>query len=235
MIRKLHLLALAFSLGSANLTAAPKALPSETKIWQAFGKKDWATVETLVNQVIAGWGESARKTNASLTSLPSAKEARKYGKLNRVAIGLYLKGEALLKKGDKRGALEAYINLSEKFEYENSHFGSLHDLAHPGVRPCVYMSLHPCAHVSTLLSSRATSHYGSSASVDLICVHALLRIGTKQCFSPTVPAGVLLTHQFCKGFSGSKVTWPASTHALAQLPQRRWWRRRWRQQGAGAS
>jgi hypothetical protein len=87
------------------------------KAWNAMGKKDLDSVEKLANHANRVWGELARKTNKQLTKLPSGKDANKYSTLNELATITYLKGEALLKKGDRDGALAAYYMLIADFNY----------------------------------------------------------------------------------------------------------------------
>ena len=62
-------------------------------------------------------GENARKRNNGLSKLPSTKEAKGYATLNELATIVWLKGEALLKKGDREGALAAYYTVLADFNY----------------------------------------------------------------------------------------------------------------------
>jgi len=87
------------------------------KAWEALAKNDFNTVERLANESVRKWGEQARKRNNELFRLPSAKEAKKYNTLNELATIVWLKGEALLKKGDRDGALAAYYTVIADFNF----------------------------------------------------------------------------------------------------------------------
>jgi len=80
------------------------------KAWSALGKNNFDEVERLANEAVRRWGENARKRNNGLSKLPSTKEAKGYATLNELATIVWLKGEALLKKGDREGALAAYYS-----------------------------------------------------------------------------------------------------------------------------
>ena len=87
------------------------------KAWDALAKNDFNTVERLANESVRKWGEQARKRNNELFRLPSAKEAKKYNTLNELATIVWLKGEALLKKGDRDGALATYYTVIADYEF----------------------------------------------------------------------------------------------------------------------
>ena len=87
------------------------------KAWDFIAKKNYDKVERLANDSVRRWGEYAREENKRFNRLPSAKEAKKYNTLNEIATIVWLKGEALLKKGDREGALAAYLTLIEDYNY----------------------------------------------------------------------------------------------------------------------
>lgn len=96
---------------------AEEAWQVTRKAWEAFTKNDFNTVERLANESVRRWGEQARVRNNQLFRLPSAKEAKKYNTLNEVATIVWLKGEALFKKGDRDGALAAYYTVVADYNY----------------------------------------------------------------------------------------------------------------------
>ena len=96
---------------------AEEAWQVTRKAWEALGINDFNTVERLANESVRRWGEQARVRNNQLFRLPSAKEAKKYNTLNEVATIVWLKGEALFKKGDRDGALAAYYTVVADYNY----------------------------------------------------------------------------------------------------------------------
>ena len=101
----------------ASSLFADEAWEITGKAWEALGKNEFNAVESLANESIRRWGEQARKRNSELFRLPSAKEAKKYNTLNEVATIVWLKGEALFKKGDREGALAAYYTVIADYEF----------------------------------------------------------------------------------------------------------------------
>lgn len=87
------------------------------KAWDAFAKKNYDEVERLANDSVRRWGHQARQMNNGLNRLPSSKEAKQYNKLNELATIVWLKGEALYKKGDRGGALAAYYQVLADYNY----------------------------------------------------------------------------------------------------------------------
>ena len=105
------------SIWFATSLFADEAWQVTGKAWEALAKNDFNTVERLANESVRKWGEQARKRNNELLRLPSAKEAKKYNTLNEIATIVWLKGEALLKKGDRDGALAAYYTIIADYEF----------------------------------------------------------------------------------------------------------------------
>ena len=101
----------------ASSLFADEAWEITGKAWEALGKNEFNAVELLANESIRRWGEQARKRNSELFRLPSAKEAKKYNTLNEVATIVWLKGQALFKKGDREGALAAYYTVIADYEF----------------------------------------------------------------------------------------------------------------------
>jgi len=108
-------------LGSATFFAGPafsdEAWQVTRKAWDAIGKKNFDEVERLANESVSRWGEQGRKRNNGLSKLPSAKEAKQYRTLNELATIVWLKGEALLKKGDRDGALAAFYTVLADYNF----------------------------------------------------------------------------------------------------------------------
>ena len=105
-----------------GMLSVQSAFPQEAwqltgKAWSALGKNNFDEVERLANEAVRRWGENARKRNNGLSKLPSTKEAKGYATLNELATIVWLKGEALLKKGDREGALAAYYTVLADFHY----------------------------------------------------------------------------------------------------------------------
>ena len=105
-----------------GMLSVQSAFPQEAwqltgKAWSALGNNNFDEVERLANEAVRRWGENARKRNNGLSKLPSTKEAKGYATLNELATIVWLKGEALLKKGDREGALAAYYTVLADFNY----------------------------------------------------------------------------------------------------------------------
>ena len=102
---------------SFSKTTAEEAYQLTGQAWDAMGQKNWDEVERLANRAVQRWGENARKINNGLTGIPNTAEAKKLNTLNEIATIVYLKGEALKKKGDRDGALAAYYTLLADYNY----------------------------------------------------------------------------------------------------------------------
>jgi hypothetical protein len=110
----LQFIFLFFFLTSAT---AEEAWQVTSRAWDALAAEDWNTVESLANRASRTWGEQAKKTNDSLSKLPSSEEAKGFANLNELATVTFLKGEALRKKGDTDGALAAYYTLLADYTF----------------------------------------------------------------------------------------------------------------------
>ena len=102
---------------SAQLSMAEEAYEVTAKAWAAMGEKKWDEVVKLADQSYEIWGEQAKAKNDSLKDYPGDDDVKSFANLNEVGTILWIKGEALRKKGDKKGALEAYQLLLKDFKY----------------------------------------------------------------------------------------------------------------------
>lgn len=96
---------------SATLTA---------KAWNALNGGFLDDALQFVNKCIELHAAEALKMQASLTSAPSfatPEAAGGYWALNDVGTCLFIKGQVLLKKGDKAGAKEAFTRLRDQFAF----------------------------------------------------------------------------------------------------------------------
>ncbi len=98
-------------------TFAEEAWQVTGKAWKSFAAKDWDAVVEHANRASRVWGAGAKKMNGSLAAYPSAHETKGYAILNEVATLLWMKGEALRMKGDKKGALAAYHALLADYKF----------------------------------------------------------------------------------------------------------------------
>ena len=97
--------------------AAEEAWRVTEKAWDAFADEDWDAVETLASRAARTWGAKAKEINKTLIAFPSADKAKNFANLNDLATITFLKGEALLKKGDTDGALAAYYTLLADYSF----------------------------------------------------------------------------------------------------------------------
>ena len=97
--------------------AAEEAWQVTEKAWDAFADEDWDAVETLASRAARTWGAKAKEINKTLIAFPSADKAKNFANLNDLATITFLKGEALLKKGDTDGALAAYYTLLADYSF----------------------------------------------------------------------------------------------------------------------
>ena len=97
--------------------AAEEAWEVTGKAWDALAAEDWDAVERLANRAARAWGANAKEVNDGLIKFPSADEAKGFANLNGLATVMFLKGEALRKKGDTDGALAAYYTLLADYNF----------------------------------------------------------------------------------------------------------------------
>ena len=114
-IRRLLLAGVVFSASWG--IAEEEAWQLTGKAWEAIEKKDYDAVVRHAIEAERRWGETARQLNKGLTSYPKGDEAKRYANLNELATITMLKGDALMKKGNKEGALAAYWKLIADYKY----------------------------------------------------------------------------------------------------------------------
>ena len=109
--------------------ASANALPdfgdhrSETlvaKAWDAYGSKNFDDALAYVGKTVELYEGEAKQMQASLKELPrreSKEDTFKRWALNDVGTSLFIKGETLLKQGDKKAAREAFDKLVKEFPF----------------------------------------------------------------------------------------------------------------------
>jgi len=91
-----------------------------SKAWAALGNQNLDEAVALADTCVKLYGAEALKMQASLTQYPPNKPQEattKYWALNDVSTILFIKGEALLKKGDSAGAKKAYKRCANDFKF----------------------------------------------------------------------------------------------------------------------
>ena len=89
-----------------------------TKAWKALGEGDTALVKAYTHKCIDSFEKQAIDMQKGITGPVSTDDKEAVFKnwaLNDVGTCYFILGSALEKSGDKKGALEAYKTLSEKF------------------------------------------------------------------------------------------------------------------------
>lgn len=122
-VAALAALALNFAV-SRPAPAAPDFddLKSETltaRAWKALGSQNLDDALACTAKCIELYAAEAKKMQEALKELPAdepKEETLKRWALNDVGTCLFLRGEVLLKKGDKKGAREAYGRLVSDFK-----------------------------------------------------------------------------------------------------------------------
>ena len=91
-----------------------------SKAWKAYGSQNYDDALACVAKCVELYEAEAKKMQAALKELP-ANEAKedtfKRWALNDVGTCLFIKGEILLKKGDKKAAKEVYGKLANEFKF----------------------------------------------------------------------------------------------------------------------
>ena len=91
-----------------------------TKAWQALETQNWDGALAYTGKCIEKYEGEAKKMQDALQELPAPEpkeETSKRWALNDVGTCYLIKGEALLKKGDKSGAKEAYTAVAKNFKF----------------------------------------------------------------------------------------------------------------------
>ena len=87
------------------------------KAWEAFTKQDWDGAIAQADRAINIWFKQAKEMNDKLTEYPPKETAATFWAVNDIGTCYFIKGEALVKKGDKKGAIEAYAKLCKELKY----------------------------------------------------------------------------------------------------------------------
>ena len=108
-----------FSMVSAQDFGDHSSSTLTSKAWEALNAGDHAMVKAYTDKCIEMYLTKAKEMQAGLTALPtgSQEEVSKYWALNDVGTCLFIKGQALQKKGDKAGAKKAFKTLVDDLKY----------------------------------------------------------------------------------------------------------------------
>jgi hypothetical protein len=91
-----------------------------SKAWKAHGSGNAEDALAYVGKCVELYAAEAKKMQEALKELPAnepKEETFKRWALNDVGTCLFIKGEVLLKKGDKPGAKEAFGKLVAEFKF----------------------------------------------------------------------------------------------------------------------
>ncbi len=116
---------------SADAPAAPPAAPAApsydfgdstsatltTKAWGALNSKDYAGVKAYTNKCIDLYKEQAVQMQSTLKAPAPKDTASQLWALNDVGTCYFILGTALDNQGDKKGAVEAFKTLVDKFSF----------------------------------------------------------------------------------------------------------------------
>ena len=110
---------------AASVNAAPDFgdYRSETltvKAWAAYGSKNYDDALAYIGKTVELYEVEALKMQAALKELPAREpkdDTAKRWALNDVGASLYIKGEILLKQGNKKAAKEVFDKLAKEFSF----------------------------------------------------------------------------------------------------------------------
>ena len=91
-----------------------------SKAWNALNAQQYDDAVAYADKCVELYAAKAAEMQSSLTAFPPnvpADETHKYWALNDVGTILFVKGEALSKKGDKVAAKAAYSRVVNEFGY----------------------------------------------------------------------------------------------------------------------
>jgi hypothetical protein len=90
-----------------------------TQAWSSMAQGNNDLTITYANKCLELYMGNAEKMQASLSDFvtESNEKISSYWALNDVGTCLFIKGQALMKKGDKKGATEAFKLLTEKVKF----------------------------------------------------------------------------------------------------------------------
>ena len=87
------------------------------KAWAELGKNNTDMAITYADKCIELYMQEAEKMQKSLEDFTAQEDTPKYWALNDVGTCLYIKAQALLKKGKKKEALTTFKVLTEKVKF----------------------------------------------------------------------------------------------------------------------
>jgi len=90
------------------------------KAWEALNQGDLDGALDYVSKCISMYEAEAKTMQASLSSFPAnepKEETLRFWALNDVGTCYFIRGEILVRKGDKSGAAIAYKTCAESFSY----------------------------------------------------------------------------------------------------------------------
>ncbi|MCH2175279.1 MAG: beta-glucanase precursor [Lentisphaeria bacterium] len=88
-----------------------------SKAWGALGAGNPDLAITYVNKCVELYLAEAKKMQGELSEAAPKDTASEYWALNDVGTSLFIKGEAYMKKGDTKKALEAYKQLVNELKF----------------------------------------------------------------------------------------------------------------------
>lgn len=87
------------------------------KAWEELGKGNTDLAITYADKCIELYFAEAEKMQKSLEDFTDQEDTPKYWALNDVGTCLYIKGQALLKKGKKKEAISSFKKLTGKVKF----------------------------------------------------------------------------------------------------------------------
>ena len=121
MIKTMKLTTLIFALLSVNLFAQDfgdfKSSTLTTKAWDALGQGDSDLAIKYVDKCVELYMKEAVKMQKAMKDFAPRSEAAKKWALNDVGTCLYIKAQALIKKGKKEDGVKILKELTEKLKY----------------------------------------------------------------------------------------------------------------------
>ena len=88
-----------------------------TNAWNALGTQKYDDAIACANKCLELYEGKALEMQAALKDYAPAETAAQMWALNDVGTSLFIKGETLVKKGDLKGAKEAYQRVFKEFKY----------------------------------------------------------------------------------------------------------------------
>lgn len=91
-----------------------------TKAWEAYGSRNYDDALAYIGKTVELYEVEAKAMQAALKELPRREpkeETFKRWALNDVGTSLFIKGEILLKQGNKKAAKEAFDTLVKEYPF----------------------------------------------------------------------------------------------------------------------